>query len=347
MKKHILEFLRRGLTACGFGPLVLAVLYLILHRTASLEVLTVRQVCAGIFSLSALAFLAGGMNMLYQIERLPLSAAILIHGSVLYCGYLGVYLLNGWLQQGTTPILVFSGIFVLGYLAIWGVIYSITRRKTNKLNEMLKQTQQKDKCRENPPIREAFLSEVRDTTEGKAPVKRMKWMALAACLVAVVVIACLCLPMLSEKDTPIPTTEATETHFTERYLYFVDKGPFAAYVGGKVIAEERLGDKLEEVTLTAGWQNNQYEWLTQESLRGELYLIRDVPKEVAVALKFLDKGDALTTTHYYVLLNPEADLTPVEEYVIGLSMPRNATEDPNTEDEYAIGFTSSSNSGEE
>ena len=136
MKRNILEFFRRGLAACGFGPMVLAVLYLILQRQGVIEMLTVTEVCRGIFSLSALAFVAGGMNMIYQIERLPLMTAILIHGSVLYASYLGTYLLNGWLEWGTTPILVFSGIFIVGYLAIWAVIFSVTRRRTAQLNEM-------------------------------------------------------------------------------------------------------------------------------------------------------------------------------------------------------------------
>ena len=142
MKKNILEFLRRGLVACGFGPIVLAVLYLILQRQAAVETLTVNEVCLGIFSLSALAFIAGGMNVIYQIERLPLMVAILIHGGVLYISYLLTYLLNGWLEWGITPILVFTGIFVLGYLAVWAVIYSVTRRNTDRLNEVLKKKQQ-------------------------------------------------------------------------------------------------------------------------------------------------------------------------------------------------------------
>ena len=149
MKKFISDFLRRGLIACGFGPLVLAFLYLILQRSASLETLTVNQVCGGIFSLTALAFIAGGMNAVYQIERLPLMVAILIHGGVLYVGYLGTYLLNGWLEAGITPILVFSCIFGVGYLVVWAVIYSITKRNTEKLNEMLKKKQQTAKERGN------------------------------------------------------------------------------------------------------------------------------------------------------------------------------------------------------
>ena len=141
MKKNILEFLRRGMIACGIGPLVLAVLYLILQRQAGVETLTVREVCLGIFSISALAFIAGGMNVIYQVERLPLMVAILIHGGVLYAGYLLTYLVNGWLSWGAAHILVFTGIFVLGYLAVWAVIYCVTRRNTERLNEALRQKQ--------------------------------------------------------------------------------------------------------------------------------------------------------------------------------------------------------------
>ena len=141
MKQNVLEFFRRGFAASGFGPIVLAILYLILQHQGAVETLTVNQVCMGIFSLSALAFLAGGMNVVYQIERLPLMVAILIHGSVLYVGYLATYLLNDWLEWGVIPILAFSGIFMFGYLVVWAVIYSITRRNTKKLNEMLKKKQ--------------------------------------------------------------------------------------------------------------------------------------------------------------------------------------------------------------
>ena len=141
MKRFVSEFFRRGLTACGFGPIILAVLYLILHYKGTVETLSVNQVCIGIFSMTLLAFVAGGMNAVYQIERLPLMIAILIHGAVLYVSYLVTYLLNDWLDWGWIPVLVFSGIFVVGYLAIWAVIYSVIRRNTQKLNKMLKEKQ--------------------------------------------------------------------------------------------------------------------------------------------------------------------------------------------------------------
>ena len=145
MKKNALEFFRRGFVACGFGPIVLAVFYLILQHQGTVQNLTVNQVCTGIFSLSALAFIAGGMNVVYQIERLPLMAAIAIHGSVLYFSYLATYLVNNWLEWGTSPILVFSGIFILGYLLIWAIIYSVIRRNTRRVNEALRK---KQKCAE-------------------------------------------------------------------------------------------------------------------------------------------------------------------------------------------------------
>ena len=145
MRKTALEFVRRGLVAGGFGPVILAVLYIIIERSGEIVSLTASQVCIGIFSLYALAFIAGGMNVVYQIERLPLMAAISIHGGVLYIGYLITYLVNGWLELGKTPIMVFTAIIIAGYLAIWAVIYHITRRNTRRLNEMLKQKQRMER----------------------------------------------------------------------------------------------------------------------------------------------------------------------------------------------------------
>ena len=145
MNKIFSEFCRRGLAAGSLGPLVLAVLYPILQRQGVLEVLTVQQVSTGILSLWALAFVAGGMNVVYRIERLPLMGAILLHGGVLYVSYLATYLVNSWLEWGPLPLLVFTGIFVLGYLAIWAVIYSVTRRRTARLNQMLREKQQEPK----------------------------------------------------------------------------------------------------------------------------------------------------------------------------------------------------------
>ena len=143
MRNIVLGFLRRGMFACGFGPIVLAIVYLSLQHFTSVELLTVNEVCIGIFSLSALAFIAGGMNAIYQMERLPLMLAILLHGGVFYAAYLVTYLFNGWLDCGETPVMVFTGIFILGYFVVWGIIYISAKKKTEQINKILKEKQKK------------------------------------------------------------------------------------------------------------------------------------------------------------------------------------------------------------
>lgn len=143
MKKLASKFFHRGLIAGGFGPIVLAVVYLILNRVAEVEVVSVGPLCVGIFSLYILAFIAGGLNVVYQIERIPLTLAILIHGGVLYVCYLITYLLNDWLENGVMPIIVFSLIFIISFVSIWAVIYSVTKANTKKVNQALKQKQQR------------------------------------------------------------------------------------------------------------------------------------------------------------------------------------------------------------
>lgn len=147
MKRFLSDFVRRGMMAWGFGPLVLAVLYWILHTQGVVDTLTVEQVCTGILSVTILAFLAGGLNAVYQIEKLPLMVAMLIHGGVLYAAYLVTYLVNSWLEGGIIPILVFTCIFVAGYFLIWAVIYTLVKRNTVRVNAVLKEKQQKTENR--------------------------------------------------------------------------------------------------------------------------------------------------------------------------------------------------------
>lgn len=79
--------------------------------------------------------------MIYQIERLPIMLAILMHGSILCVSYITVYLTNGWLKWGATPVLVFTGFFVVGYFLILAII-TMTKKRTARLNEILKQKYQ-------------------------------------------------------------------------------------------------------------------------------------------------------------------------------------------------------------
>ena len=122
MKKFWKEFFLRGLICAAGGPVVLAIIYGILGATGAAESLSPREVCYGILSITLLAFIAAGMTAIYQMEQLPLPTMILLHGGVLYIAYILTYLINGWLQNQVQAILIFTGIFVVGYALIWLII---------------------------------------------------------------------------------------------------------------------------------------------------------------------------------------------------------------------------------
>ena len=143
MKKTVLEFIRRGMNAASFGPVVLAIIYLGIQKYNPTLSIGLRDVCIGIFSTSALAFVIGGMNVVYQIDQLPLVPAVLIHGLVLYVSYLVTYLVNDWLASSMVDIIVFTCIFVFGFLLIWAVIYTVMRKNTERINVVLEEKRAK------------------------------------------------------------------------------------------------------------------------------------------------------------------------------------------------------------
>lgn len=137
MKKYVVEFLKRGMSFCFGGPLVIAIVYGILGLVGAVESFTVGEVVTGIFSSTLLAFIAAGVTVIYTIDKLSPFSAALIHGVVLYLDYILLYLFNGWLQSSLKPIMIFTICFVLGYLIIWAIVFVVTRKCTKKLNESL------------------------------------------------------------------------------------------------------------------------------------------------------------------------------------------------------------------
>lgn len=138
MKKFLKEFFLRGLICASGGPLILAVIYSILDANGTVAAISPKEVCLAIVTITLLAFIAAGMTAIYQMEQLPLPTMILLHSSALYIAYIFTYLINGWLQNSLIPILVFSGIFVIGYVLIWLIIYLVEKAKAEKLNKLLK-----------------------------------------------------------------------------------------------------------------------------------------------------------------------------------------------------------------
>lgn len=144
----------------------------------------------------------------------------------------------------------------------------------------------------------------------------LKFVPAAACFIAIFVIAVIVFPkMLGENNSVPPITEEStvnqeqtgESQIEKYYTYGIKEGAFSLFVGGKVISANQIGSKIEDVLVTAGWKNAAGEWLSNEILNAEVYAIEGVESEVAAALKFIDKGEAVTTTHYYVIMHPNAE----------------------------------------
>ena len=137
MKKYVMEFVKRGLVACWGGPIILAIIYLCTSTSGAATTIGTAEAAKNIITISLMAFVAGGITMVYQIEKLPLFPAVLLHGVVLYLDYIMIYLANNWLANGTEPFFIFTAIFVIGYALVWLIIYLVTKNKTEKLNQAL------------------------------------------------------------------------------------------------------------------------------------------------------------------------------------------------------------------
>ncbi|MDD6061712.1 MAG: DUF3021 domain-containing protein [Oscillospiraceae bacterium] len=129
--KHIKDFMMRGLMASVGGPVILALVY----RSLPAQTLRVQEVCLGILTSALMAFIAGGISVLYDLEKLPLLAATFLHAAVLFADYILIYLLNGWIKPA--QILLFTGIFFGGYFAVWLLVWQIIRMRVKRINRRM------------------------------------------------------------------------------------------------------------------------------------------------------------------------------------------------------------------
>ena len=117
--------------------MILAIVYAILNAADVVIEISVTKMVTEIISVTILAFIAGGITFIYQLERLPLIIAILIHALLLYIDYIVIYFMNGWLISDVVPVLVFTGCFILGFALVWLVIYVTTNVSAARINRKL------------------------------------------------------------------------------------------------------------------------------------------------------------------------------------------------------------------
>lgn len=138
MKRALKKFALRGLVFMGFGPLIYAIVMLILYLCGTDTTSTGLEIFKGVISTSLLAFLVSGVSIVWQEEKLGIGFAVLIHGTTLYVSYLAMYLINNWIPRNGASIAIFSGIFVGTYLLIWLIIYLIEKNRAKALTKEIK-----------------------------------------------------------------------------------------------------------------------------------------------------------------------------------------------------------------
>lgn len=135
MKNYIKQFCLRGLLFAWGGPVVVGIVWVILYASGNEESISLLKAAIAVVSATVLAFLAAGISIVNQMEKLPKGFAFLIQGAFLYVIYVAIYLLNGWIRPD--QLLIFTGIFLAVFVVSWMPGYFINRHKVKKMNELL------------------------------------------------------------------------------------------------------------------------------------------------------------------------------------------------------------------
>ena len=139
MNQYVKEFIKRGLMFGGFGPIILAIIFLFISRTDTDFSLTVKDYFWGTVSVYVLAFAQAGASLFNQIEHWPLTKSIFFHFATLYIAYSLCYCFNSWIPFEPKVLILFTIIFITVYFATWITVYLLTKRTGKKLNKQLEQ----------------------------------------------------------------------------------------------------------------------------------------------------------------------------------------------------------------
>ena len=85
-------------------------------------------------------------------------------------------------------------------------------------------------------------------------IKRKSWHKggfLAACFAVLLVSVVAAVSLLFSDSLVSFLPGGNEETYEKGYFYSIDQGPFSSYVGGKVIAEDKIGNKISDVLVTA------------------------------------------------------------------------------------------------
>ena len=138
MNKYLKMFLHRGLIFGGFGPVVIGIIYLILHNTLTDFSLGGDEVFLAIISTYLLAFVHAGASIFTGIEEWGLARSFACHFALLYAAYSICYLVNDWIPRSLIGFSIFTGIFAAVYLIVWAVVLISVKAASKEFNKKLK-----------------------------------------------------------------------------------------------------------------------------------------------------------------------------------------------------------------
>ena len=137
MNGYLKSFLHRGCVFGGFGPIVTAIIYLVL--SFSIENLSVSglEMFTAIISTYLLAFVHAGASVFNQIESWPIAKSLLFHFGSLYLAYTLCYLINSWIAFDVKVLIIYTLVFFIVYFAIWLTVLISVKLVSKKINEKL------------------------------------------------------------------------------------------------------------------------------------------------------------------------------------------------------------------
>lgn len=138
MNRYVKSFFHRGLVFGGFGPIVVAIVFMCISFGNDDFRLNALQILLATVSSYLLAFVQAGVTVFNQIEHWSTVKSLLCHFVTLYAAYSVCYVVNSWIPFEPMVLVIFSAVFALLFFAIWAIVYFSVRSTSKKFNSQLK-----------------------------------------------------------------------------------------------------------------------------------------------------------------------------------------------------------------
>lgn len=198
-------------------------------------------------------------------------------------------------------------------------------------------------------IDDRFIAEIEDLKPQAKKKKLLTAISLAACFAICAVSTALILPkylkspddITGDKDLDFYKYHTSEDFLdssslnlsfngqtmqdavmVEKVVSVIQDNKFHSYSSSRVIDPELVGDRIGEVwvrTCRRNYVTNTDNEVTH--LRADMYKIKGIGDDVAIALKYKDSVEYLTTTHYYTFVNTSLSVSSLSELYSKLSSP--------------------------